>query len=498
VPEQNDSREREQSRDGHGGLSTHSLIDRDRPAESAIDSLFYEQGKLRADMDRLLSATVAKPSEPAAPAKDKEAGKAGSDAAKPDAGKPHGKDDDKDAPKEPFFKRAATWTKAHPIATVAIPILLVAVLVGGWFLWGYLQSYESTDDAQVDGHVNAIGSRISGTVTAVYVENNQSVNRGKLAVQLDPRDYQVALSQQRANLAQAMANVGAQTPNIPITQLTQATGVSTADLDITIARAGYFAEQQLVASALADLTEAEANAANAKAEEIRYRALVEKEEVSREQYDQRLANTRAQIAIVAARRASADAAAKTAEQRSATLEQATRLAAQARQNSVRQVDVQRATGAAREAAAQISKAQVEQAMLNLTYCMIYAPVSGIIGNKTVEVGAQVSVGQELFDVTPVDDIWITANYKETQLRKMRAGQAATVHVDTLGRDFKGYIEDMPGATGARYSLLPPENATGNYVKVVQRLPVRIRFKPNQEGVTLLRVGMSVEPQVWLK
>ena len=494
VPEQNDPKEREQSRDGHG-----SLITRDRSAESAIDSLFYEQGKLRADMDRLLSAAVAKPSEPAAPATEKEAGKAGSDAGKPDAGKPDaGKGDDKDAPKEPFRKRAANWTKAHPIAMVAIPILLVVVAVGGWFLWGYLQSYESTDDAQVDGHVNAISSRIAGMVTAVYVENNQTVNQGKLAVQLDPRDYQVALSQQKANLAQAMANVGAQSPNIPITQLAQATGVSTTDLDITIARAGYFAEQQLVASALADLTQAEANAANAKAEETRYRALVDKEEVSREQYDQRLADTRAQIAIVAARRASVDAAIKTVEQRSATLEQATSLAAEAKQNAVRQVDVQRATGAARQAAAGISKAQVDQAVLNLTYCTIYVPVSGIVGNKTVEVGAQVSAGQELFDVTPVDDVWVTANYKETQLRKMRAGQGVTIRVDTLGRDFEGYIEDMPGATGARYSLLPPENATGNYVKVVQRLPVRIRFKPNQDGVTLLRVGMSVEPKVWLK
>jgi membrane fusion protein (multidrug efflux system) len=489
VPEQN-----EQGRDGHGSAITHGSITSDRPAESAIDSLFYEQGKLRADIDRLkedrlMGAAVAKPPEAAAPTKDKEAGAADSNA---------GKNEAKEAPKEPFRKRAANWTKAHPILTAAIPILLVAVVAGGWFLWGYLQSYESTDDAQVDGHVNAISSRISGTVTAVYVENNQSVNQGKLAVQLDPRDYQVALSQQQANLAQAMANVGAQSPNIPITQLTQATGVSTTDLDITIARAGYFSEQQLVASALADLTQAEANAANAKAEEIRYRALVEKEEVSREEYDQRLANTRAQIAIVAARRASADAAEKTVEQRSATLEQATRLAAEARQNSGRQVDVQRATGAAREAAAQISKAQVDQAKLNLTYCMIYAPVSGIIGNKTVEIGAQVSVGQELFDVTPVDDVWITANYKETQVRKMRPGQAVTIHVDTLGRDFKGYIEDMPGATGARYSLLPPENATGNYVKVVQRLPVRIRFRPKQDGVDLLRVGMSVEPQVWLK
>jgi membrane fusion protein (multidrug efflux system) len=162
------------------------------------------------------------------------------------------------------------------------------------------------------------------------------------------------------------------------------------------------------------------------------------------------------------------------------------------------VDVQRATEASRQAAARISKAQVDQATLNLAYCMIYAPVAGIVGNKTVEIGAQVSIGQELFDVTPIDDVWVTANYKETQLRKMHAGQAVTIQVDTLGRDFKGYIEDMPGATGARYSLLPPENATGNYVKVVQRLPVRIRFQPNQDGVNLLRVGMSVEPQVWLK
>jgi membrane fusion protein (multidrug efflux system) len=505
VPEQDGPKELGPSHDGYGSASRDGYIGvvaRDRSPESAIDSLLFEQGKLRAEVDRL-NAAAAKPPEPA-PAKDKEPAKDDSspgkpDAGKPDAGKPDAsKDDKKEAPKEPFLKRAGNWTKAHPISTVAIPVLLVAVLVGGWFMWGYLQSYESTDDAQVDGHVNAISSRISGTVTAVYVENNQSVNQGKLAVQLDPRDYQVALSQQQANLAQAMANAGAQSPNIPITQLTQATGVSNTDLDITIARAGYLGEQQLVASALADLTQAEANAANAKAEEVRYRDLVEKEEVSREQYDQRLANTRAQIAIVAARRASADAAIKTVEQRSATLDQATSLAAQAKQNAVRQVDVQRATEASRQAAARISKAQMDQAALNLTYCMIYAPVAGIVGNKTVEIGAQVSVGQELFDVTPIDDVWVTANYKETQLRKMHAGQAVTIQVDTLGREFKGYIEDMPGATGARYSLLPPENATGNYVKVVQRLPVRIRFQPNQDGVNLLRVGMSVEPQVWLK
>jgi membrane fusion protein (multidrug efflux system) len=308
----------------------------------------------------------------------------------------------------------------------------------------------------------------------------------------------VALSQQRGNLAQAQANVNAQSPNVPITQLSQRTGVSTADLDVASAQAGLLAERQQAESALADLRQAEANAANAAAEETRYRALAEKQEVSREQYDQRLADSRAQTANVSSRRAVADAAGKTVEQRMSALTQAMQRAAEATVNSSRQVAVQRATVEARKAAAQISQAQVEQAMLNLSYCRIFAPVSGIIGNKTVEIGAQVSVGQELFDVTPTDDLWVTANYKETQLRKMRPGQAVTISVDTFGRDFDGYIEDMPGATGAQYSLLPPENATGNYVKVVQRLPVRIRFKPNQNGLTRLRVGMSVEPKVWLK
>jgi membrane fusion protein (multidrug efflux system) len=483
MPNQSEPKEREQSRDGHGSSNGEGAL-----PESAIDSLFYEQGRLRADVDRLLN--------PPAPAPDKKEGEKGGDAGKADDSKAD--DKDKDAPKEPFLKRTSGWVRAHPIATIAILILVVLLAVGGWFYWGYLQSYESTDDAQVDGHVNAISSRIAGTVTAVYVENNQTVESGKLAIKLDPRDYEVALAQQRANLAQAQANLSAQNPNVPITRLTQQTGVSTADLDIESAKAAYFAEQQNVQSALADLKQAEANEANAKAEEIRYRALAEKQEVSREQYDQRLANADAQTAAVSSRRGAAEAAGKTVDQRSAALEQAVQRADQARQNASRQVEVQLATVASRQAAAAISRAQVDQAALNLSYCQIYVPVKGIIGNKTVELGAQVSVGQELFDVTPTDDIWITANYKETQLKKMRPGQSVTISVDTLGRNFNGYIEDMPGATGARYSLLPPENATGNYVKVVQRLPVRIRFKPNQDGLSLLRVGMSVEPKVWFK
>jgi len=484
MSEKNIANEHEQSHDGHGSL----VVQEDVP-ESVIGSLFYEQGRLRADLDRLLNAPAAKPED-----KPKEAPPPKDDAK--DAGDKEAKE--KEAKKEPLLKRSTEWVKTHPLATLTLLVLLVAMLVAGWFLWGYLQSYESTDDAQVDGHMNAIASRISGTVTAVYVENNQSVERGKLAVELDTRDYEVALSQQRGNLAQAQANVNAQNPNVSITQVTQRTGVSTADLDVASAQAGLLAERQQVESALADLRQAEANAANAAAEEIRYRDLAEKEEVSREQYDQRLADSRAQTANVSSRRAVADATGKTVDQRISALTQAVQRAAETTVNSTRQVAVQRATVEARKAAVQISQAQVDQAMLNLTYCKIFAPVSGIIGNKTVEIGAQVSVGQELFDVTPTDDLWVTANYKETQLRKMRPGQSVTISVDTFGRDFDGYIEDMPGATGAQYSLLPPENATGNYVKVVQRLPVRIRFKPNQNGLARLRVGMSVEPKVWLK
>jgi membrane fusion protein (multidrug efflux system) len=492
-------------------------------APTSVNILFYEQGRIRAEMDRLnreqaeaRERDAAKQTPPNKTAEDGSAkekpkpsgGDAGSrskDGKSTDAPQPGKSDDkdpnedhDKDPPKEPFLRRMAVWIRQHPVRFLFGIIAFLVLLVGCFFLWRYLQSYESTDDAQVDGHVDPISSRISGTVRLVHIEDNQKVSRGEVAVELDPRDYDVALAQQKANLAQAQANLEAQNPNVPITQLTQATGVSNAELDVTSAEAGYLAQQQQVQSALADLAQAEANAANASVEEKRYRTLAEEQEVSREQYDQRLADTRAQDANVSSRTAVAAAARKASDQREASLQQAVAVASQVKRNSLRQVAVQRSTVGAREAAAQISRAQVDQAVLNLSYCTIYAPVNGIIGNKSVEIGTQVSIGQELFDVTPIDDLWITANFKETQLRKMRAGQSVTIAIDTFGKSFDGYIESMPGATGARYSLLPPENATGNYVKVVQRLPVRIRLKPNQDGADRLRIGMSVEPKVWLR
>lgn len=226
--------------------------------------------------------------------------------------------------------------------------------------------------------------------------------------------------------------------------------------------------------------------------------LVGKQEVSREIYDQRATEARADAALVQSRRATADAALKSITQAQAALDQARQRAAEVQHNLPREIAIQHATVATREANVKSAQAQVDQALLNLQYCKIVAPVDGIVGDKSVQAGSQVSAGQELLAITQTNDIWVTANFKETEIRNMHAGQSVTIHVDALSQDFNGFVENLPGATGAVYSLLPPENATGNYVKVVQRLPVRIRFKKGQPYEERLRPGMSVEPKVWVK
>ena len=268
-------------------------------------------------------------------------------------------------------------------------------------------------------------------------------------------------------------------------------------MEVTGTHAALVAAQQTLASALADLQQAETNAANAVREEERYRQLVGKQEVSREQYDQKATDARAQQSLVASRRSSADAAGKAVEQRTSAANQAEQRYLEAKTNLPRNVAIQHATVATRLANVEAAKAQVNQALLNLSYCKIVARADGIVGNKTVEVGQHVAAGEELFAITQTNDIWVTANFKETQIRNMHAGESVTIHVDALSQKFDGYIEELPGATGATYSLLPPENATGNYVKVVQRLPVRIRFKAGQPHADRLRPGMSVEPKVWI-
>jgi membrane fusion protein (multidrug efflux system) len=383
-------------------------------------------------------------------------------------------------------------------ALIGALIVGILVAVGGFLFWRYSQTYESTDDAEVDAHLVGVSTRIQGTVTGVYAEENQYVKAGQLLVDIDPRDFQVAVSQNKADLAQAEAATQAENPNIPITEVTSETVISTTEADVANASAAVAAAEGDLAAAEAKLREAEANNVKAQADVVRYKALVDKDEVPREQYDTVVAAGKAQAASVVSARASADASRKVVDERRAQLAQAQSRLNQAHRNAPRQVAISRATVKTRQASADAARARLDKALLDLSYTKIVSPVDGVISKRSVEPGATVQPGQQLFTIAQVSDLWVTANFKETQLRRMHPGQRVTISVDAYDMNLEGYIEAMPGATGAISSLLPPENATGNYVKVVQRLPVRIRFNKNQQGLDRLRPGMSVEPKVWLQ
>ncbi len=373
-----------------------------------------------------------------------------------------------------------------------------AILIGAISFWAYSMRYESTDDAQVDGHLNGITARIDGDVKAVYVEANQSVQAGQLLVELDPRDYEVALEQAQARLLKAQAEERAENPNLPITQSTSRTSISTSESEVANAAAALSAAEQDQSAAESHLQEVQANNDKAQADVARYKALVDKQEVSRSDYDQVVATAKALAASVDSARASAEAARKVVEQRRAQLDSSRSQRALADVNAPNQVAISKANLQSKQADVQAMQAGVDRAQLDLSYCKIFSPVSGVVSKRTTEVGEHVEKGQRLMTLADLGDLWITANFKESQLKQMHAGQAATVTVDAFDRKFDGTVEAMPGATGAVSSLLPPENATGNYVKVVQRLPVRIRLKPGQQGLELLRPGMSVVPKVWIK
>ena len=466
-----------------------------------IRVLYDEQSRLRREVDELRQKQQQAESKQA----DGQKVKDGQEEGKKEKGKKEeGKKDqeqggnDKEEKKPSLKERIRSWIKEHPIGTVLIVIGFIVLIIAAILLVRYLDSYESTDDAFVDGHTDPMTPRINGIVTAAYVENTYFVKKGEVLVELDPRDFEVALEQSKANLSQAEASVRAQTPNVPITQTNQSTVLANAQLSVSSANANLVGSQEKYKSALADLAQAQANEGNAVREEERYRLLVGKEEVSKELYDQRATSAREQQSVVASRQQTAEAAAKAVTQAEAGLGQARQQALEAERNLPRQVAVQRETLSMRNANLQAAKAQLDQAVLNLAYTKIYAPADGIIGDKSVQLGTEVAPGQAMMSLTQTDDIWVTANFKETQVKRMQRGESVTLHVDALSQNFDGFVEALPGATGAIYSLLPPENATGNYVKVVQRLPVRIRFKRGQAGMERLAPGMSVEPKVWLR
>jgi membrane fusion protein (multidrug efflux system) len=379
---------------------------------------------------------------------------------------------------------------------------VVLLLILGAAFWYWRSTFtEDTDDAQVDGNIYQVSSRIAGTVTAVYVKENSQVTKGQLLVELDNKDYQVALDQAQASLAAAQADYQQATVNVPITSVSTRTQVSTSGSDVTSSASSVTQAQQQAAAAAARVDAAKANAIKATKDVERYTPLVEKDVISRQQYDAAVAaatSANAQVLEAEKNLVAQESAITQAQQR---LDSARSQAAQAQKNGPEQVKAQQAHAQAALAQIKQAQARVDQALLNLSYTRIYAPTDGIVNKKNVEAGGNLSAGQDLLTIVPITDLWVTANFKETQLKEMHPGEKVEIEVDAVGgKKFSGTVTQIGGATGSKLSLFPPENATGNYVKVVQRIPVRIDFTnlANEDKDHVLRPGFSVTPVVTVK
>jgi membrane fusion protein (multidrug efflux system) len=389
-------------------------------------------------------------------------------------------------------------------------VVVLAIGAGVW--WLMTRGHESTDDAQVDAHLTQIASRVGGIVQKVLVDDNQQVEAGTVLVEIDPRDYQVAVDKAKAELADAEAAAVAAQSSVPITSTSTQSGVSTAQSGVEQARIAIEAAAKEVEAAKARLTaaqsrlrEVEANATRTRRDVDRLKGLLAKDEVSQQQYDAAVASADAQAAAADTARAQiaeAEATVRTAESRQAQAQAAEAQAHAALRNAQtgpEQVTAMRARASSAQARVEQAKATLAQAELNLQYTVIKAPARGVVSKKSVNPGQVVQAGQPLLSLVQTDDVWITANFKETQLDEMRPGQRVVVEVDAYGgREFQGKVDSIAAATGARFSLLPPENATGNFVKVVQRVPVKIVLDQGQDPEHLLRPGMSVTPTVYTR
>ena len=397
-------------------------------------------------------------------------------------------------------ERDLKWRKfqsRNPRLRMFMIVGIVVMLVAGFFMWRYFSSYETTDDAQIDGHLNPVSSRVSGHVEKLLVNDNQYVDAGTPLLQIDPRDYQIQVARAKADFDNAVAAAKAAGVNVPITSTSSSSQITSAAGAVEEAQASLQAARQQYDAANSQLAQVEANNVKAQNDLARYKQLVSKQEISQQQFDQANAAAQAGAAGVDAMRAAASAAQqqiKAAQGKLAEAQANVRVA----QTGPQQVTAVRARAQSAQALVEQKKAELDQTELNLQYCTVVSPVSGVVTNRSVEAGQNVQIGQELMRIINLDDIWVTANFKETQLRRMRVGQPVTISVDTTGKDYKGHVQSIAGASGASTSLLPPENATGNYVKVVQRIPVKITFDSGETREHVLRPGMSVEPKVWIR
>ncbi len=377
--------------------------------------------------------------------------------------------------------------------------VIALLVVGALLFWWHSTYYEDTDDAQVNGHLIQISSRIAGQIIKVNVEENQEVKKGDVLVEIDPKDFQVAVAQAEANLQSAEASYEAARVNVPVITVNTGSTLSSAGADVHGSTAQIAQSEQQLDAAKARVVQAQANATKSDADLERYRPLVEKDVISKQQFDAAVAAADANKAALVEAKANvvaAEDAVRVAKDRLAQSEAQLKTA----QTAPQQVAIQKAKADQAAAAVAQAQAQLDQAKLNLSYTKIIAPENGIVTRKSVEINQNVSVGQNMMTLVSLDDVWITANFKETQLEHMRAGQPVVIEVDAYGgRKYDGKITQIGGATGSVLSLFPPENATGNYVKVVQRVPVRIDLTdPQQNSDHLLRPGLSVEPKVTVK
>lgn len=379
-----------------------------------------------------------------------------------------------------------------------VMFVVAAIAASALSYWWHARRFEETDDAQVDGTISNVSPRVSGNVLTTNVVENQVVKAGALLAEIDPTDLQIAVDQARAQVAEAQAQLEAEDPSVPITLAANQSALASSRSDLAGAQATLSAARKEVDQLTAELAQAKANDRTAQLEKQRSESLVAKGAVSQSDYDTRNNAAQASSANVDALTQALAAARDHVTQQQAQIVAVQSHLGELQSNAPRQVATRRASVLSRQAALDLAKAQLAQAEKNLSYAKIIAPVAGVVAKKAIAVGDHVAPGQQVVAISQVDGLWITANFRETQLEHMQPGQPATIHVDAIDVDLRGVVESVGGATGSRLSVLPPENASGNYVKVVQRIPVRIQIDPGQAGVERLRIGMSAEPKVTVR
>jgi membrane fusion protein (multidrug efflux system) len=373
--------------------------------------------------------------------------------------------------------------------------VLITLAVAGTAYWLYSRQFEDTDDAQVEGNVTNVSPRLTGYVTAVHVLENQAVKEGDILAEIDPSDLKIAVDLAKAQVAEAEAQLQAEDPSVSITVATNTSALASAQSDLAAAQAALSAARKEVAQLTAQLVQAEANDRTAQLEKARSEKLIAQGAIAQSDYDLRMNEAAASAANIDALRQSLAAARDRVAQQQAVINTLQSHFSEVKSNAPQQIATRKASVAWRRAELDAAKAQLAQAQRNLGYSQIVSPVTGIVAKKSLAVGDYVAPGQQILAIAQTQELWVTANFRETQLERMTPGQPVTVHVDALDITLHGSVESLGGATGSRLSVLPPENATGNYVKVVQRIPVHIRLDPGQPGLDRLRIGMSVGPRV---